>query len=635
MRYLVRFKYFSTLFLITLVILTKAAAQTADNLPVLDISNIKFSKRITDSVAMVLTVKDPSPAELTTLKYKHPFKDKITKDLVTKKVVLYFKLTNPSPNLTAIYFYPGRFFDEIDIYKSVAGSSPVLIPEIFPDAKNNLSFRQISMSSNESASFYVVLNQVKTFNSRLKPSLISDIYVNSFIVNEESDKVGFRLFTYILCGLLLMMIFFSLINYWLGGNTEFLYYACYVFFLGMLSFLKGYFGLQSTQFNFIYEGPLDFILFSAGHLFYFLFIQRFLDTKHKHRFVNTICKVGIYGLIISTILYSVFHFFTNTFLPEYYLESVLKILLLALGLFFIFYAAKKREDKILGYLGRGNALLFIFSLFSLLFIFIGQERLKLPGILNNSGFYYQLGILIELIFFLAGLSYKNKLQIIEQTRERERLKAENQMKEYEKELAVLKAQEEERSRISLDMHDELGSGMTAIRLMSELAKTKMKEDSPAEIDRISESANDVLNKMNAIIWSMNSGNDTLGNLISYIRSYSMEYLENTNINCKVIIPPVIAEKQITGDKRRNVFLCVKETLNNSLKYSAASEIVVAIEANDHLTIHIQDNGKGIDMQNLREFGNGLKNIQKRMSSVGGSFSIENKNGTLTTLTLPL
>lgn len=635
MRYLSRFKYFSTLFLITLVILTKAPAQIADKLPVLDISLVKFSSRITDSAAMVMTEKKTAPSELNFLKYAYPFKDKIKPLQVPNSVILKFKLINPSTSPAAVYFYPGRFFDKIDIYKSVNDSNPVLIPEIYPDARNNISYRKISMEANESASFYAVLHQVKTFNSRVKPYLISDIYVNSFIINEESDKVGFRLFTYILCGLLLMMIFFSLINYWLGGNTEFLYYACYVFFLGILSFLKGYFGLLSNQFNFIYEGPLDFILFSAGHLFYFLFIQRFLDTAHRHRFVNTICKVGIYGLIISTILYSVFHFLTNSFLPEYYLESVLKILLLALGLFFIFYAAKKREDKILGYLGRGNALLFIFSLFSLLFIFIGQERLKLPGILNNSGFYYQLGILIELIFFLAGLSYKNKIQIIEQTRERERLKAENQMKEYEKELAVLKAQEEERSRISLDMHDELGSGMTAIRLMSELAKTKMKEDSPAEIDRISESANDVLNKMNAIIWSMNSGNDTLGNLVSYIRSYSMEYLENTNINCKVIIPPVIEEKEITGDKRRNIFLCVKETLNNSLKYSAATEIVVTIEANHHLTIHIHDNGKGIDMQKLREFGNGLKNIQKRMSSVGGSFSIENKNGTLTTLTLPL
>ena len=110
------------------------------------------------------------------------------------------------------------------------------------------------------------------------------------------------------------------------------------------------------------------------------------------------------------------------------------------------------------------------------------------------------------------------------------------MKEYEKELAVLKAQQEERERISADMHDELGSGMTAIRLMSEIARNKMKENTPVEIEKISNSADDVLNKMNAIIWSMNSENDSLDNLISYIRSYALEYFENTPIDCKVNTP---------------------------------------------------------------------------------------------------
>ena len=227
------------------------------------------------------------------------------------------------------------------------------------------------------------------------------------------------------------------------------------------------------------------------------------------------------------------------------------------------------------------------------------------------------------------------MQIIEQTRERERLKAENQLKEYEKQLAVLTAQKEERSRISLDMHDELGSGMTAIRLMSELARAKMKENSPVEIDRISDSANDVLNKMNAIIWSMNSGNDTLDNLVSYIRIYALEYFENTPIKCTVNTPEHIEATELSGDKRRNVFLCVKETLNNALKHSSASEIIIDIQTNHDLVIRIHDNGKGIDMQNLRQFGNGLKNIQKRMETIEGSFAIENKNGTTTTITLPL
>ena len=98
---------------------------------------------------------------------------------------------------------------------------------------------------------------------------------------------------------------------------------------------------------------------------------------------------------------------------------------------------------------------------------------------------------------------------------------------------MYKAQQEERERISADMHDELGSGMTAIRLMSEIARNKMKENTPVEIEKISSSADDVLNKMNAIIWSMNSGNDTLDNLVSYIRSYALEYFDQTPIECKV------------------------------------------------------------------------------------------------------
>jgi len=209
------------------------------------------------------------------------------------------------------------------------------------------------------------------------------------------------------------------------------------------------------------------------------------------------------------------------------------------------------------------------------------------------------------------------------------------LQEYEKEIAVYKAQQEERERISADMHDELGSGMTAIRLMSEIARNKMKENTPIEIEKISSSADDVLNNMNAIIWSMNSGNDTLDNLISYIRSWSLEYFENTPIDCKVNTPDSIPDKELTGDKRRNVFLCVKETLNNVMKHSKAELVTITIEANHSLKIEIADNGAGIDMQNLRQFGNGLKNIARRMESINGTFKIENRNGTVTTLNLPL
>lgn len=302
---------------------------------------------------------------------------------------------------------------------------------------------------------------------------------------------------------------------------------------------------------------------------------------------------------------------------------------------FLIYSLRNWKDKLMRFLFWGNLFLLIFSVISQMAVMLEGLFSNLPGIFNSALFYYEAGLFLELVFFLAGLNYKNRRNIIEQIRERESLKAKNKLQEYEKEIAVYKAQQEERERISADMHDELGSGMTAIRLMSEIARNKMKENTPVEIEKISSSADDVLNKMNAIIWSMNSGNDTLDNLVSYIRSYSLGYFDSTPIQCKVNTPAQIPAKELTGDKRRNVFLCVKETLNNALKHSGASQITIDIQVNHPLVITIQDNGSGIDKQNLRQFGNGLKNISNRMESIGGTFTIENKNGTMTTLELPL
>ena len=432
-----------------------------------------------------------------------------------------------------------------------------------------------------------------------------------------------------------MMILFSIANFFQGANPEFLYYSGYAFFLGLMLFTKAAYNFHTTQMNFFFEGYLDFVMQSLGIMFYMIFMQRFLSTRNKHPFLHRLYNMGIIMLVTSVLAYSFLHYFTDNYPLEFWVELITKTLLLVMVLIFLIYSLRHWKDKLLRFLFWGNLFLFIFSILSQLFSVNKPDFKGLPEIFNSALFYYEIGLLLELIFFLAGLNYKNRGQIIEQTKEREKLKAENQMKEYEKELAVYKAQQNERERISADMHDELGSGMTAIRLMSEIARNKMKENTPVEIDKISSSADDVLNKMNAIIWSMNSGNDSLDNLVSYIRSYAIEYFDNTPVNCKVNTPDKIADKELTGDKRRNVFLCLKETLNNALKHSKASQITIDITANHKLLIKITDNGVGIDMEKLRQFGNGLKNIAHRMESIGGTFSIERNNGTVTVLELPL
>jgi signal transduction histidine kinase len=370
-------------------------------------------------------------------------------------------------------------------------------------------------------------------------------------------------------------------------------------------------------------------------IFYLIFIRKFLDTKRNHPFLEKMILTAEVVIIAGILSYSILYFSTSKFVLLNYIEDITKQFLLVTGLVFIVYGLIRRSP-LMNYLVAGQIILTLFSGISLLLI-ITRFRVvdSKHSIFNDSLLYYELGLIFELIFFLAGLAYKHRKEIIERVKERERLKLDNERKELEKQVAVLEAKQDERNRISVDMHDELGSGVTAIRLMSEIVKSKMKEQTLPEIEKISQSANELLIKMNAIIWTMTSSNDTLENLVAYIRAYAVEFFENTSVDCYFDMPSVIPAREINGEKRRNIFLCVKEALNNALKHSQASVVKINIIINDKLIICIQDDGVGINLEKIRKFGNGLNNMRKRMVSIEGECHIENDGGTKTTFQLAL
>lgn len=553
---------------------------------------------------------------------------------VTRKIILRFKARNTSDSAVSVWFYPGYYYWNIQLYRE-AGNSLQAIPSVTPDYKNEISYRYMTLAAGDSVVFVAELVPVRTYLNTIRPKLVNPAYLSSFINDTYSTNNEAKTFTYLFCGLLLMMILFSLASFLQGGNLEFLYYSGYAAFVGLMLLIKAVYSYHSSKMSFFQEGYLDYVMLCIGHLFYMLFIQRYLATKRNHPFLHSLYNFGILLLVFSITSYSCTHFFTSNYAIEKNIENITKLLLLVMVVIFCIYSLKRWKNKLLRYLFWGNFFLFIFSLMSQMLILWDVIPRSAPAIFRSAVVYYEMGLLLELVFFLAGLNYKNRRQLIASARERERLKAENQMNEYEKEIAVYKAQQQERERISADMHDELGSGMTAIRLMSEIARNKMKENTPAEIEKISHSADEVLNKMNAIIWSMNSGNDTVDNLVSYIRAYTLEYFEYTPIDCKIYTPDEIEPRELAGEKRRNLFLCVKETLNNALKHSKATELNIRFTIDDTLTIEIRDNGIGIAPDKVRQFGNGLKNIAKRMDSIGGTYKIENDGGTVTTLTLPL
>jgi|ERR1044071_4785084 signal transduction histidine kinase len=196
-----------------------------------------------------------------------------------------------------------------------------------------------------------------------------------------------------------------------------------------------------------------------------------------------------------------------------------------------------------------------------------------------------------------------------------------------------RALDTERLRISRDIHDNVGSRLTEIILLSELARRDQTNASELEmhVGRLSNVAREVVRDLDEIVWAVNPKNDFLDNLADYIFEYVENFLGMTSIRFRMDIAEDVPHQPLSSSARHNLFLVVKEALNNVVKHSAATEVWVrAKAANGDLAFEIEDNGKGFEPQ-PEGFGNGLGNMEKRMKEAGGSFYLESCSGKGTSL----
>lgn len=235
-------------------------------------------------------------------------------------------------------------------------------------------------------------------------------------------------------------------------------------------------------------------------------------------------------------------------------------------------------------------------------------------------------LLITLIIYsIVKAYYKNQLD------KKDRLLREQKLI-IEKQEAV----QNERTRIAAEMHDDLGSGLTTIKYLSDKAMRNVTDpEEIVNIQQISEESNELVRNMSEIIWAMNARFDTLENLIIYIRRFAYEFLDQHQIAFELKIPDEIPDMKISGEKRRNIFLVVKEALHNVVKHSGSPTATVSVEFDTDLKISIYDQGAS-EEDNLNEnHGNGLYNMKQRMKKIGGTCTFKNGSGWTVMLSLPL
>jgi signal transduction histidine kinase/ligand-binding sensor domain-containing protein len=242
--------------------------------------------------------------------------------------------------------------------------------------------------------------------------------------------------------------------------------------------------------------------------------------------------------------------------------------------------------------------------------------------------------------------------------------------------------ERERSRIAQDIHDDLGAQLTRITMMSESARGELADpglapwgkDQPCQppsgpdyptgqaakkLEKIYDTARELTRSMDEIVWAVSPRHDTLESLASYLEKFAQDWLAAAGIRCRLDLPLQFPEWRLTSEVRHNLFLACKEALHNVVKHSAATEVQIRLVVRQaSFELEIEDNGRGFSpaakRRNLPDgsgsprgvmpltrssarpaiphgaslsSGNGLENMARRLSGIGGTFELRSVPGT--------
>ncbi len=471
------------------------------------------------------------------------------------------------------------------------------------DMPQSFYFKVYARKLQKSDSLQIRLEDSQHFHNRINQEFI------------QNQHIAFWIYLVLGIGFFQLLYIGSLA--WSRRKEEYVYYWLFVFVALIYMFIARRFELGvvgswqnwTTSSVVVYLGIFNF--------FYCRFIRFYLDTKTSDVFLDKQYRLSERYMLIGTLV-NLFIYaltldleYTSYFFKPFSATIILLDIYMLLLLF-------RLQSPLIKYLMMGAAFFVVMSFLGLLYKYLYSNG-WVDKIIDFDAYGGVTGAVLDAICLNLGLNYKHRLENIAQQH-------------------VL---ENERNRIASEMHDDLGSGLTTIRLLSEHAQMDMQNaEKRTQIHKITKEASDLIEKMSTLIWAMNTRNDSVDNIVQYLRRYAFEYLQETHdLDMHFLLPdlpPSVSAAILTGEVRREVFLTFKEALHNIIKHAEATQAYITIQLkNNGLEINIRDNGKGFKQENT--LGNGLKNMAERMTKIDGIFQIlDNPNcGTQVTLTIPL
>lgn len=502
------------------------------------------------------------------------------------------------------------FIDNITFIKKEGN---ITTGALFPFASREIPFQYptFSIEKKHSSEEVFLLKFQNFYHNSVIPFKIYSAY------EFQSYTIKSYLYWGIYLGVLLITLFISLWMYLANKEQIFGFVAATIFSgIGWVLFNNGL-GFQFIWPNFpkaMESGR--FLFYQLAYFFLLICFQQFINLKLEKSFEKNLLKTIKFLLLISISLsFNPFNLTNeNKLLVIYILYT--NSLLIFISIFIVFYLIKEIKNHNL------NAW---FYFISIIMIFIGTFGLTLMKyeIIQPMDYILQLnyaGILIHVLTLIIGLMRQYFLQ----------KKAKTQL-----ELSLLKAKADERHRIALDMHDELGASLSTIRLISELGiKQKNNPKIGETLELIHHKSIQINKKLKEIIWTLQPANDSLESVLTYIFENNLIFFKEINIPFKMNLPSYIPNYSLEGIKRRHLILLLKEIFQNIAKHSKSKLTEVHIEIKDQrLEISIQDNGIGLSADFSE--GNGMKNMRERVHYLKGKLISKNEEGLTYELIIPL
>lgn len=215
---------------------------------------------------------------------------------------------------------------------------------------------------------------------------------------------------------------------------------------------------------------------------------------------------------------------------------------------------------------------------------------------------------------------------------------------YHERIAALEREREIgaiRTRIARDIHDDIGSGLTRITMLSR--EMNSAKETGEEKDRLASSianaSTELIGQLSEIVWTVDPKNDDAEHFVAFVRDLLGRQFEELSVALRadLSIEPGMEQRDIPPDIKRNVVMILKETVSNALKHAGARTISVKLRiGTSELALHVEDDGAGFDTSAERSHGNGLGNLRKRSGFIGGALNVtSDAQGTRYALHVPL